>query len=428
VPTSKSPRKPHSTKYITSLAVSAALVLAVGFLLRPAKPQAESTPPLSPLETQRLARMAQRRALDTMTQHFSDVVQGLEGRVLQVGAGTGSGILWDTGLVVTAGQSVPNPQSTVVMTPEGHLLTATLSVGGPQLPVAAYELPVRRPPEGDRFLDVESLQPAEWVLAVWHHEGALAFSPGYYAETVSERCGEAEVEAVQASIALTGEMAGGGLFDLDGGLVAVILPCGEGYAAVTPASVAGLLERGHGLEAELLAQYGLRTVALDEVATSHLGVEGGALVSEIWKGHRADESGLRPGDVIEFIGEHAVSSPGDLEPLALPPELGSRQLKVRRGRRLVDVDLSEASPSPSEGDVEAHGVALEPVTRGFAIGSITPGSGADEAGLQAGDRIVRIDNVEPRSPADLRRALERDRPVLLEIDRGQRRLGMLVPQ
>jgi serine protease Do len=426
VPTSTSPKKAHSPKYIASLAAAAAVVLTAGFLLKPGEPQAESTPPLSPIETQRLLRLAQRQALDTMTQYFADVVQGLQGRVLQVGAGTGSGILWDAGLVVTAGRRVPTPESTVVMTPEGHLLTVTRSVGGPQLPVAAYDLPGRRPPGGHRLQVAQTLQPAEWVLAVWRHESDLAFSPGYYMETSPARCGEMETEAVLTSLALSSEMAGGGLFDLDGSLAAVVLPCGEGYAALTPHSVSRLLDRGHGLEAELLARYGMRAVSLDEVAMSLLGVEGGALVSEVWMGHLADDSGLRPGDVIVGLGEQVVTSPEDLEPLALPQELGTRRLKVQRDRRVVDVDLSPRPGSPGSEAGGARGVELEAPNPGFTIGSITPGSSGDKAGLRPGDRIVRIDEQEPRTPGDLRRALDRGRPAFIEIERDQRRLGMLL--
>jgi serine protease Do len=426
VPTSTSPKRAHSAKYIASLAAAAATVLVLGFLLKPDKPQAESNPPLSPIETQRLARMAQRRALDTMTEHFSAVVSDLAGRVLQVGAGTGSGILWNTGLVVTAGRSTPSPESTVVMTPEGHLLTATRSVDGPNLPLTAYELPVQPPPGGERIEEAGAIEPGEWLLAVWHHEGDLAFSPGNFLETRSTRCGEMGVEAVLTSIALSDEMAGGGLFDLDGALVAVVLPCDEEHVALTPDSVSRLLERGHGFEAEMLASYGLRTLPVDEAARDLLGVEDGALVSEIWRGYPADESGLRPGDVIVSLGEQDVASPQDLEPLLLPPELQPRQLRVRRGRRTLEVDLSPRQAQEAV-DEETHGVQLEPPPAGFTIGAVSPGSHGDDAGLRAGDRILRIDDREPRSPAELRRALNRGRPVFVEIERDRRRLGLLLP-
>jgi serine protease Do len=421
-----SDEKRHNPKYIAGLAVASAAILAVGFLLKPRKPASEAPPPLSQMEIQRLARLAQRRSLDTMTEYFSDVAGGLASRVLQVGAGTGSGILWDRGLVLTAGRGLPAPESTVVMTPSGHLLTATRSVAGPQLPLAAYELPGEASRVSAPFEEAERLEPAEWVLAVWHLEGDLAFSPGHYLETRPTTCGELTVDETLTSLALSSEMAGGGLFDLDGALVGVILPCDEGCAAISPSSVARLIRAGRSLEGQLLALYGLLTAPLTEALQSHLGIETGALVSEVWTGHLAADAGLRPGDVIVGLGEHDVGSPQDLQPLLLPPELGMRLVRARRGRRTVEVDLSARTGPPTEPAGEDHGVRLAAAPDSFPVDSVSPGSRADEAGLRTGDHIVRVDNFAPRSAAELRRALARRRPVFVEVEREGRRLGLLL--
>ena len=427
MPTSASTENRHSPKYIAGLALVAAAILVVGVLLKPRpEPQAEAPPPMSQSETQRLARLAQRRALDTMTEHFSDVAGDLASRVVQVGAGTGSGILWGTDRVLSTGLDTPAPESTVVLTPDGHLLTVTRSVAGPELPFAAYELPGETPPRGEPTGEARLLEPAEWVLAVWHREGDLAFSPGHYLEMRATSCGEHEVEEVLTSLALSSEMAGGGLFDLDGALVAVILPCGDGHAALSPRSVSRLIRVGRSLEGQLLALYGMRTVSVTNAAAAHFGVESGALVSEVWKGRPAAEAGLRPGDVIEALGEHPVDSPQDLQPLLLPPELGPGVVRARRGRRTVDIDLT-AGPTPgtdASGN-EAHGVQLESLAPGLVVGSVSLGSRGEAAGLRAGDRIVRVDDREPRNEADLRRALAR-RPIFVELERGARRLGMLL--
>jgi S1-C subfamily serine protease len=424
--TPASSQKRHNPKYIAGLALASAAILAVGFLMKPRKPTSEAPPPLSQSEMQRLAMMAQRRALDTMTEHFSEVAGGLAFRVLQVGAGTGSGILWDPRLVLTAGRGLHAPESTVVMTPAGHLLTVTRSVAGPELPLAAYELPGETPRVSDHIAEAGTLEPAEWVLAVWHREGNLAFNPGHYLETRATRCDELAAEEVRTSLALSSEMAGGGLFDLDGALVAVILPCGEGHAALSPPSVSRLIRAGRSLEGQLLALYGMRTAPVTEGLRRHLGVENGALVSEVWTGHLAAEVGLRPGDVIVELGGHEVGSSQDLQPLLLPPELGMRLVRARRGRRTVEVDLSAPSGPPALPKGEDHGIRLASGPAGFPIGSVSPGSPADEAGLRTGDQIVRVDDVEPRSAAELRRVLARRRPAFVEIERGGRRLGMLL--
>jgi hypothetical protein len=414
----------HSPKYIASLALAAALILVVGFLLKPRKTTSETPPPPTQVEIQRLARLSERRALDTMTEHFSAVARDLSPRVLPVSASGGSGILWEPGLVVTPGS--PAPDSLVVTTAEGHLLTATRAVGGPHLPLAAYALP------GESWLPAHRIEPAgppaasEWVLAVWHDQGELTFAPGHYLETRPATCAELDVEEVLTSIALSGVMAGGGLFDLDGALVAVVLPCGDDFVAVSPRSVSRLIEEGRGLDAQLLALYGMRTAPLHDVARSHLGLEEGALVTEIWTGQGADVAGLRPGDVIVALGDQPVGAPEDLRPLLLPPDLGTRIVGVRRGQKAVEVNLSPVSveDARTEGTVD-HGIGLMPERAGFTIGSVEAGSCGADAGLRAGDRIVRVGDQVPRDAAELSRALSR-RPVFLEIARGPRRLGRLL--
>jgi serine protease Do len=413
-------------RYIAGLALAAAAILLVGFLLKPRKPQSEAQPTLSQTEMQRLARLAQRRSLDTMTEHFAAVVADLASRVVQVGAGTGSGILWESDLVVTAGGGVPAPESTVVMTPAGHLLTVTRLVAGPQLPLVAYQFPgeTRLPTTG--MMNTDVLDPAEWVVAVWHQEGDLGFSPGHYTETRQARCGELPVEEVGTSLALSAEMAGGGLFDLDGALMAVILPCGGGYAALSPSSVSRLIRLGRSLEGQILALHGMRTAPLAGAGRSHVGVQDGALVTEVWKGHPADRAGLRPGDVIVALGEHPVASPEDLAPLLLPAELGASVVRVRRGERTLDIDLPPGPGSQAGSEDGAHGVVLDSAAPGFVVGSISPGSPADEAGLLPGDRILRVDNRQPRSTAELRRLLDRPGSMFVELERGERRLGLLL--
>jgi S1-C subfamily serine protease len=426
VTTSASGDARQNPRYIAGLALAAAAILVVGFLLKPRKPQSEAQPTLSQTEMQRLARLAQRRSLDTMTDHFAAVVADLASRVVQVGAGTGSGILWESDLVVTAGGGVPAPESTVVMTPAGHLLTATRLVAGPQLPLVAYQFPGETRPPRTGMMNTDVLEPAEWVLAVWHQEGDLGFCPGHYTETRRTRCGELMVEEVRTSLDLSSEMAGGGLFDLDGALMAVILPCGGGYAALSPSSVSRLIRLGRSLEGRILAHHGMRTAPLTEAVRRHFGLQEGALVTEVWKGRPAARAGLRPGDVIVGLGEHPVATPRDLEPLLLPAELGASVLRVRRGQRTVEIDLPPGSVSTARPEGDAHGVLLDSTAPGFVVGSVSSGSPAEEAGLRPGDRILRVDDRQPRSAAELRRLLERSRSMFVELERGGRQLGLLL--
>jgi serine protease Do len=424
--TPAAPESRHSPKYIALLAVAAAAILVVGSLLRPRKPASEVVPSLSPTETQRLQRLAQRQTLETMAEHFALVAGDVAPRVVQLGAAGDSGVVWSADLVVMAAREGRVPESSEVTTPSGQSLPASREVAGPQLPLAAYR--VRGLPEPSASAAGTPPGPGEWVLAVWRRNGDPAFVPGHYLESETTACGEQVVGEVFSSLSLSAEMAGGGLFDLDGSLLAVILPCGERYAALTLDSVTRLLAEGRTVAGQLLARQGLRVAALDEESRKHLRVEGGALVSEVWTGYPAAEAGLRPGDVIQGLDGSPVGSPEDLRPLVVAPTEPRWTLEVRRGRRKLEVELGPpASPAPAgPGEGDGSGVRLVPPSRGYPIASVLPGSPGDEAGIRPGDRVVRIDRVSPRSADEVERALRGKDPVFLELARGQRRLGVLL--
>jgi membrane-associated protease RseP (regulator of RpoE activity) len=74
------------------------------------------------------------------------------------------------------------------------------------------------------------------------------------------------------------------------------------------------------------------------------------------------------------------------------------------------------------------GLVLESPPQFYRIESVVPGSRAAAAGIEPGDRVVRIDHAEPRSLAQVQRALATDGalPMLLEVARADRRIAILV--
>jgi membrane-associated protease RseP (regulator of RpoE activity) len=71
-------------------------------------------------------------------------------------------------------------------------------------------------------------------------------------------------------------------------------------------------------------------------------------------------------------------------------------------------------------------VKWESLPRTFTIDAVRPGSREQRAGLQPGDQLLRLDQVEPRTLDQVKRRLRAPTPVLAEIARGRRRLAMLV--
>jgi serine protease Do len=418
----------RNPRYIALLAVLAAVMLLVGLFLKPRPIVTESAPLPSQTEISRLRLQAQRTSLDSMADYLGGVAENLERHIVYLANDRTSGLVWDSGLVVAPRLTWQFPGWEAVSTAAGDIVAARTTISGPTLPLAALQAP-----------DIEGLPPvprqpemppqtSDWLLAIWRDEDEHIFAPGLRLGSSTLECGESTLDAIVTSLALTRAMAGGGVFDLDANLRGVILPCGEGYAALTLSSVDALLQRGGSFEFQLLASYGMRTGALDEAEQSHFDLEHGAIVREVWRGYRADLAGLQPGDVILELNGQPVISPDELNALLLPEAGETHTVGIKRGPRSRQIELTPAAIPVPEGD-GGVGLAWDSPPPGYDIGSVLPGSPAAQADLQPGDRLLRLDHVAPRNLAHLRQLLSRrgQRAVLLELERAGKRWAVLLP-
>jgi regulator of sigma E protease len=112
-----------------------------------------------------------------------------------------------------------------------------------------------------------------------------------------------------------------------------------------------------------------------------------AVIGEVLSGKPAARAGLQVGDEIVRVGNERINDFDDLR-LAITMNAGTR-LRVeyiRNNERRVTTLVPDAEPS-DYGPVGRAGIRplLDPI-----IGSVTPGSTADRAGLRPGDRIVSV--------------------------------------
>jgi PDZ domain len=416
-------------RYLATLMVAAVLILVVGSALRPRKPSADTTPPLSQTEVGRLQRLAERQALETTSNHFATIAADVATRIVQVGRTSTTAIVWSAELVVAPGQVGPAPEATTVVTASGEELAASRAAGGPDLPLSGYQVAGQLEPALRRDIGAPELASGQWLIAVWRGSSGPVFAPGHFVETRATRCGSLVARELATTLELAAPMAGAGLFDLDGALVAVVLPCDGAYAALSLESVTLGLVQGRSFDARVEALYGLRLRSLDETLRRHLGVQAGALVSDVWTGYPGERAGLRPGDVIVSAEGQLITAPEDLQPLLAPTERVETLLGVWRGRQRREIRLprpaSQAAASPTP---DSPGVGLHPAADGYAIGEVDDGSPAAEAGIRVGDRLLRVDFAVPRTAAEARRALagRGDLPVFVEVESGRKRFGALL--
>ncbi|MDH4066165.1 MAG: PDZ domain-containing protein, partial [Acidobacteriota bacterium] len=201
-------------------------------------------------------------------------------------------------------------------------------------------------------------------------------------------------------------------------------------AAIATSSVASILERADTVEQRLLARYGLVVAALNEDEMAFFKVKGGVVVREVWTGYRADQASLMPGDIIGELDGAQVAEAADLRAMTNAPGERSFALTVQRGAKTVTVTIPHKSEGswPVSAAEPGVGLNVESPPKGYSIDSVVPGSRAAAAGIEPGDRLIRIDHAEPQNVAQVRRVLARDQatPVLLDIERDGRRLAILV--
>ena len=129
-------------------------------------------------------------------------------------------------------------------------------------------------------------------------------------------------------------------------------------------------------------------------------------------------------DVIEAIGDEVVATPEHWEArLARLAAGDSLVLQVRLGGEVREVQLvASAPPTPSEAPL--LGLTMRAVPRiGVEIVRVDPESAAARAGIEAGDVMTLIGEIERPTPIQVTRAFlaaPDDRPLLVGVTRGDR--------
>lgn len=420
------PLKPRNPWYVATLALASGSILIGGWLARPAEIPASPAPVPSESELQQLARRAERLTLESMTTYFAGIARQAEPSLVGIPSQGLSGIVWDARRIVTAPLAIADASARVPFATVAGAVEAEPIRWGPQMPLTVLEAPAG-PPALTPAPRAESMPDAgEWVVAVWRTAAGRTFAVGNYRQSLAVTCGVTSADEIVSSVSLTPPMSGGGLFNMDGGLLGVILPCHERLVAMAASSVAAVLARDDSFDERLLRRYGLRVESLSTAEQEYFKVSAGLLVREVWTGLRGDAAGVTPGDIIVELNGHAVRSVDDLQMLASGP-IAPVELTVHRGSKRLTVVLGAGpgAAGPAR-DPSRSGVMFGAAAPAFTIDSVPAGSRARLAGMQPGDHIVGINRAEPRSLRQVEALFAGDKPIWVDITRGDRRIGVLV--
>ena len=173
---------------------------------------------------------------------------------------------------------------------------------------------------------------------------------------------------------------------------------------------------------------GISDVTPDEAKFFHVNNASGAVITQVEPNSPGAKAGLKVGDVITELNGKAVSDAGELQ-----VEVGEKQpgttlhLKALRDGNSIDVPVTLEAMGKSDNDNQSAdashgkprwGLGLEDLTpdvrqqlqagndvHGAVIQQVTPGSAADNAGLQQGEVITEVNRQPVHSAADVQKAL-----------------------
>lgn len=261
---------------------------------------------------------------------------------------------------------------------DGQLLTSSR-----QVPVRTLQSEAASEPPVEAR---EASTGGRWVLVAWKEAGET--QPEWITAIDGGRrdskCGGEPYRELIVNSALTREMLGAGVFDLDGVLVGMVARCGSTMHVISAGSFRELVAKFSDAEHRLQAEQGV-TVRR---------VEAGLFVAETVTAGAGYAAGIRAGDVIAGMNEA-----GQL----LAWFEGNREtpLSLRRGARSLNV-------------TKGNGAGVEILPAPPPALYVEAGSAAHRVGLRTGDGLVQP------SLAELRRLLApgaKAPPTLLVYER-----------
>jgi serine protease Do len=368
----------------------------------------------------------------------------------QQSAGSGFFISPD-GYIVTNNHVVENAETIKVVLKDESELEATV-VGRDE----GTDLAVIKVKGGGRSFPYVNFENAgkprvgDWVIAVGNPFGLGGTATAGIISAYGRDIGETFVDYIQIDAPINRGNSGGPTFDIYGRVIgvntAIFSPSGGsvGIGFAIPAEVAdsitkklisgGRIQRGY-------IGATIQNFTPEMAEAQGLGVQKGAIVSDLVPGGPSQRGGLAPGDVVvsingvgvktssELTREVAKASPGDTLKLDVIREGKHRPVEIHSGIRPSEKELAsnDNTPGRSEGGPSAGpeknpsvlGMALsafDEATRrrlnaptdlkGVLVEGVEQSSDAGQKGLRRGDVIVQANGRPVGSAADVASAVE----------------------
>lgn len=365
----------------------------------------------------------------------------------------GSGVIVDAnnGYILTNHHLLETADEITVRLQDRRRLRARLVGADPEADVAVIQIPSERL-TAVSLADSDRLQVGDFVVAIGNPFGlGQTATSGIISALGRSGLGiEGYEDFIQTDASINPGNSGGALVNLRGELVglntAILAPSGGnvGIGFAIPANMAKaimdqLIEYGEVRRGYL----GIEVQDLNPRLAEAFGIESGqgAVITQVRPGSSAAKAGLQPGNIIVAINDRPVDSASAMRnAIGLIPAGQTVTLDIVHRTQPRRVALAIAAPRliKIDGeDIHAHfkGAVLSPIdpnsplyegVGGILVLEIDPYSTASGIGLREDDIIRAINRQPVGSLEELQAALQDQSELLINIQRGNRSLLVLL--
>jgi S1-C subfamily serine protease len=263
--------------------------------------------------------------------------------------GSASGVIWRTGIVVTAEHTLRRDEEIHVTLPDGRVVPATLAGRDPSSDLAVLKC-VEASAAVSAFGDVTALKPGSLVLVVGRTRASGPVAAlGAVSLVVPERrtwTGAALAPYIRLDVGLQPTATGGAVVDAQGRIVGIATPRFARFGAIViPAPAVDrvidtLLKKGHIPQGYL--GVGLQPVRLPEALRQALqrSEKTAAIVLEVEPESPAHKAGIVIGDILVALAGHPVARLEDVHSQLHGEAIGKPlALKFVRGGVTQEVNI-----------------------------------------------------------------------------------------
>ena len=400
---------------LTIVLVSTAIIWT---LARLRFPDRDPTPnPVSPV----LAQLAPRSAFDDITSAVAQVAQRVGSSIVMVDVESSDGSRASTARRTQAALRFRDDLAVTVLYDAGAGSSHAVIAGASEVARdRASRLAVVRVSSGAAAIRVaRALSYPRFLIAADPGAGGVSLRPVFVGSlyAIDTPVWPERLWALPDRIDVSG---GTFLFAADGAWVGLVVER-DGAVALVPADAVLTMAEQLVLRGPTRPGWlGIDVEPLTSAVAAAAGATAGVTIT--WVDPRSPAAGqLRPGDIVERVGETPTVTLDDWE--VLMARVAEGEPVALGGRRAGEPVSAQLVAAPPPGSLERPlGLTLRTIRlAGAEIVRVEPGSAAASAGLRAGDIVTLVGDVErPTAPQVTRelRTASGERPILLAITRG----------